>query len=162
MPYCNGREVVYLPLHPVAMKNNYALVYRIILFEKFGSKLITNKTVVHHVDGNKNNDELTNLVICEDHAYHRLLHQRKNALKNTGDVHSRKCAFCGIWILSHESEVFRTKRKRSQGIYERWVHKKCARDYDEKRRDKKNKARREKRRRLKELKCEGLWGNWGG
>lgn len=31
---------------------------------------------VHHVDGDKRNSANRNLVICQDHAYHRLLHRR--------------------------------------------------------------------------------------
>ena len=32
--------------------------------------------VVHHVDENPHNNELSNLVVCQDNGYHRTLHRR--------------------------------------------------------------------------------------
>lgn len=51
--------------------------------------------VVHHVDGDKTNNERSNLVICENSAYHTLLHTRKKAYDATGDVEKRRCNVCG-------------------------------------------------------------------
>jgi hypothetical protein len=50
--------------------------------------------VIHHVDGNKRNNFTCNLVICNDQAYHRLLHQRQEALESCGHPHWVKCRFC--------------------------------------------------------------------
>ena len=36
--------------------------------------------VVHHVNGNRTDNRPENLVICEDHAYHMLLHKRARQL----------------------------------------------------------------------------------
>lgn len=49
---------------------------------------------VHHVDGNKQNDANTNLVICQDDAYHKLLHQRTRAFKACGNAAFRHCHHC--------------------------------------------------------------------
>lgn len=50
---------------------------------------------VHHIDGNTFNYNNSNLVICEDHAYHCLLHMRTKALIACGHANWRKCQFCG-------------------------------------------------------------------
>jgi len=50
---------------------------------------------VHHIDENPFNNEPTNLVICPDAAYHKLLHQRQRAFNACGKYHWRKCQFCG-------------------------------------------------------------------
>lgn len=50
---------------------------------------------VHHVDEDPFNNKSSNLVICEDRAYHWLLHQRMRALKACGHVNWRPCSICG-------------------------------------------------------------------
>ena len=50
---------------------------------------------VHHVDENPRNNANTNLVICQDMAYHKLLHMRANVLRAGGnpntDLFCHKC-----------------------------------------------------------------------
>jgi hypothetical protein len=41
--------------------------------------------VVHHVDGNKSNNAGSNLVICQSHRYHMLLHVRMRVRDAGGD-----------------------------------------------------------------------------
>lgn len=49
---------------------------------------------VHHVDGDKRNNNPTNLVICPDRAYHFLLHIRTRAMEACGNPNWRKCRYC--------------------------------------------------------------------
>jgi len=49
---------------------------------------------VHHVDGNRFNNEPSNLVICPDRAYHFLLHIRTRAMEACGNPNWRKCRYC--------------------------------------------------------------------
>ena len=53
------------------------------------------KACVHHVDYNKLNNAHSNLVVCPNLAYHRLLHIRTNAINACGNASWRKCKFCG-------------------------------------------------------------------
>ena len=53
--------------------------------------------VVHHVDGDKLNNEHSNLVVCPNESYHRLLHFRARALEESGNANARKCKYCGQW-----------------------------------------------------------------
>ena len=50
--------------------------------------------VVHHVDGQQGLDNPNALVICQDQAYHLLLHQRLRALRVCGHADWRKCSYC--------------------------------------------------------------------
>lgn len=65
--------------------------------EKALGKSLPSKAEVHHVDEDKRNNASNNLVICPDHAYHRLLHQRAAAFDASGDASARKCVYCGQW-----------------------------------------------------------------
>jgi hypothetical protein len=50
--------------------------------------------VVHHIDENKHNNAPRNLVICQDKAYHNLLHRRERALRECGDPDALRCQVC--------------------------------------------------------------------
>jgi hypothetical protein len=49
---------------------------------------------VHHVNENKSDNRHSNLVICENHAYHALLHLRARALDMCGNAAYRPCRGC--------------------------------------------------------------------
>lgn len=48
---------------------------------------------VHHFDENKHNNSPSNLVICQDQAYHRLLHVRQRVKAFGGDPNTQR--ICG-------------------------------------------------------------------
>jgi len=48
---------------------------------------------VHHINGDKKDNRRANLLICTN-SYHRLIHQRDDALMNCGNANYRKCQFC--------------------------------------------------------------------
>jgi hypothetical protein len=50
--------------------------------------------IIHHIDGDEKNDSNENLVVCENHNYHMLLHMREKSLKACGHADWRKCRFC--------------------------------------------------------------------
>lgn len=50
---------------------------------------------VHHLDGNPANNSPSNLVVCPDMAYHKLLEQRQRALGACGHADWRVCVYCG-------------------------------------------------------------------
>jgi hypothetical protein len=57
-------------------------------------KPIPNGAHVHHADGSKSAD--APLVICQDGAYHRLLHVRMRVVRAGGDPNTQRiCGHCG-------------------------------------------------------------------
>lgn len=84
----NGYRMVYCPNHPRA-RGKYVLEH-ILQAEKALGKLLPKKVQVHH-------HTKTQLVICENQEYHRLLHQRMRALRNCGHANWRKCKFCKLY-----------------------------------------------------------------
>ena len=87
-----GRIVVFDINHPRA---NNGYVYRsILVVEKAMGKSLKQPSVIHHIDGVKTRDKNDNLVVCQDQAYHLLLHQRHNAYKSCGHANWRKCWIC--------------------------------------------------------------------
>lgn len=50
---------------------------------------------VHHIDENPANNENSNLVLCQDHGYHRILHTRMAIVRAGGDPRmDKRCSAC--------------------------------------------------------------------
>ncbi len=56
----NGYEQIFRPGHPMANSSGHVLVHRLVMAESLGRNLTTKETV-HHIDGDKLNNELSNL-----------------------------------------------------------------------------------------------------
>lgn len=82
-----------------ATKRGYRMVgYKfehVALAEKAIGRTLPIGAQVHHVDGNGTNNAGLNLVICQDQAYHRLLHTRAAVVRSGGDPNKeRMCSGC--------------------------------------------------------------------
>jgi hypothetical protein len=97
------------------MKDRRQLEHRVIVEELLG-RALSSKVSIHHLDGDRSNNAHDNLVVCEDAAYHRLLHKRAMALIVTGNPKLRRCCVCGLW--KEESDYW----MRHQGKY---MHNRC-------------------------------------
>lgn len=71
-----------------------AVLNHVLVAERALGKPLPKGAQVHHVDGDRTNDAPSNLVICEDAAYHQLLHQRARAYRESGYADWRKCHIC--------------------------------------------------------------------
>lgn len=85
-------EMVYAPNHPTADARGYVREH-IYVVEKLIGPLPPN-AVVHHIDEDTKNNANTNLVVCQDRAYHNLIHRRIRALRECGNANWRKCSIC--------------------------------------------------------------------
>lgn len=102
--------------HPRAYCTGY---YRehIIIAEKALGHYLPAGAVVHHADCNRHNNVNSNLVICQDDAYHALLHARMKALQECGDPRKRKCYCCQEYdypenMISHGNGHFHASCKK--------------------------------------------------
>jgi hypothetical protein len=67
----------------------------VVVAEKALGRALPMGAQVHHVDTNRKNNAAVNLVICQDHAYHRLLHARMRVVKAGGNPNSQNlCRVC--------------------------------------------------------------------
>ena len=64
------------------------------IVERVLGRKLKGRECIHHVDGDKTNNENSNLVVCPDDKYHQLLHRRQRALEATGDANMLKCCYC--------------------------------------------------------------------
>ncbi|MBE0568933.1 MAG: HNH endonuclease [Deltaproteobacteria bacterium] len=97
------------------------------IVEKVLGKRLPPGAIVHHVDGNKMNNAHSNLVVCQDQAFHNLLHSRSKAKKECGDANYLRCEYCGRW--DPPGSIVRGRPSGYTGY-----HKECRIEYRRKRR----------------------------
>ena len=90
-------------------------------------KSIPDGAEIHHVDGNPANNENTNLVLCNDRSYHKILHARTKALMVSGNADLKRCWVC----KEYDYEYNLTKQGRG------YAHRECIRAYSRNRPEKK-------------------------
>lgn len=66
----------------------------VVIAERALGKPLPAGAIVHHLDEDPRNNDPTNLVICPDAAYHRLLHKRAKALAACGNANWLWCQRC--------------------------------------------------------------------
>jgi hypothetical protein len=112
------RKRIYAPECSRADTNGYARTYHVAV-EKASGKPLNDKVVVHHHN--------LELVVCENQAYHRLLHQRTAALLSCGNANWIKCVRC------HKYDDPINLSGKGKNAY----HKECAAKYQRERKVKK-------------------------
>jgi len=78
----------------VIRKKGTTYAHRLVAERALG-KPLPRRAVVHHVDDDPTHNANGNLVVCENQAYHLLLHQRMRALLACGNPDALRCWLCG-------------------------------------------------------------------
>ena len=93
----------------------------VVIAERALGKSLPIGAVVHHIDDDGRNNAMNNLVLCENHGYHALLHHRRTAYRATRDANARQCPYCHGWISGEVPDTFISRRVA--------YHRKCELEY---------------------------------
>lgn len=110
-----GYILEHRPEHPRASNGPYVLQHLLVAERALGRPIMPPHEV-HHVNGQGTDNRPENLVICEDAAYHKLLHRRQAAWKATGNANARRCILCKEWEFDL---TLGTENSRN------WRHRRC-------------------------------------
>lgn len=125
-----GYVGLLMPDHPHALKNGYVTEHVYLASRALG-KPLPPQAEVHHVDRNRANNTTTNLVVCENIAYHRLLHRRQRALDACGNPNALPCRFCGGYDRQDEMDFVERKPSGTHKTPTTAAHHRdCQRAYD--------------------------------
>lgn len=69
----------------------------ITMVEYILGKPIPKGAVIHHINGNRDDNRPRNLVLCQNQAYHMLIHLRMRSMESTGSPNFRTCKYCKKW-----------------------------------------------------------------
>ena len=89
----NGYVELYQPDHPNADRKGYVQEHVAVVAAVLG-KPVPAGCPIHHANQDRGDNRRSNLVLCDSHGYHKLLHQRLDALKACGHASWRKCSLC--------------------------------------------------------------------
>lgn len=96
----------------------------LLIAERVLGRPLPRDVEVHHVDMDPGNNANRNLVICQDHGYHGLLHQRQHALDACGDANAMLCQFCQNYDRPGNM-IVRSRARRRNGRFA--FHAECQR-----------------------------------
>lgn len=118
----HGYVRIKMPDHVRADKKGYVMEH-IVIAEKALGRSLPDGVQVHHANRATGDNRNHNLVICEDSAYHHLLHQRLSAFLAGCPVTWLKCPYCkkfdapaNLWIApdgrgKHHRECVNAKHR---------------------------------------------------
>lgn len=132
-----GYALVLEPDHNRANGGGYVFEH-ILIAERVLGKPLPPGAQIHHVNQKCDDNRNCNLVICQDQAYHRLLHRRQRALDATGNASWLKCHICKVWAPPEAFARWNSNRPNPSFFHKRCrvaaerrlrqLHKKQARD----------------------------------
>lgn len=93
-PFWNGGSFIKKGYTNTLISPGVYELDHVAVAERALGKKLPKGAVVHHVDEDRSNNANNNLVICQDNAYHRIIHRRLRAFKATGHADWRRCHLC--------------------------------------------------------------------
>lgn len=124
----NGYTKINMPNHPRADLHGYVYTHIVVAENALGKSLPPQAEIHHHSSGARFDN--TQLVICQDTAYHKLLHKREAALTACGHANWLKCSFCGEYDDPKNLYTFKSRSRSGSLGSLKGHHTKCKSDYD--------------------------------
>jgi len=103
-------ELEYAPNHPKTNNKGFVLKHVLVVEEMLGRHLKDGETV-HHIDGNKKNNELENLMVFATTADHTAYHKGARAWSDDGKVWKtsrqtsvKRCLYCNKPFIAESNK----------------------------------------------------------
>jgi hypothetical protein len=111
-----GTHETYLTTDGYLRYHGGDYVHRVIVEEALRKKLPVG-AVVHHIDYDRTNNNTNNLIVCQNQAYHKLLHALQRVVDLGGDPNLD--AYCSYHQCLHRKELFSPVKKRWNALNNR-------------------------------------------
>lgn len=117
----NGYVKIKDAEHPCADPNGYVYEHRLVMEKSIG-RFLTTKEVVHHVDGNRTNNSLENLVLFGSIAEHKSEHRARQDLRPIGSENQIIECACGCGSKFPKYDEFNRPRSFAVGHSRKGTH----------------------------------------
>lgn len=103
-------KFVYIPNHPKAKANGCVAEHRLVA-EKIVGRYLKDEEVVHHMDEDRTNNNIDNLIVFVSNEDHTRYHHRNIMIKNEDGTHFSpkrnpiKCKYCKKEFTPRETKV---------------------------------------------------------
>ena len=108
-----GYVLLWVEYHPRAKRGHFVPEH-ILVAERALGHYLPEKAEVHHINLNPADNRQSNLVICQDDRYHKLLHVRRRVFINGG--HPSTDGYCSACKSVLPKSLFPALRYRASGI----------------------------------------------
>ena len=95
----------------------------VIVMEQHLGHPLKKGNVVHHIDGDTTNNDISNLQLFQNQSEHRLFHANEKAMMESGNPTFRKCIYCKAY-----DDPANMKRYESNINKNRYHHVSCKRN----------------------------------
>ena len=89
-----------MTVYAVTSRGGAAVYRHVLVAEKALEKRLPPHACIHHVNDKRKDNGNANLVICENHAYHFLLHVRARVVRAGGDPNTQRICSYGKHLVS--------------------------------------------------------------
>ena len=108
MRMAGGYIKIHYPNHNRADRDGYVMEHILVIENAFGRLLRPDETI-HHIDENRSNNSIGNLLVFKTNSMHLYYHRRLESFRACGHWNWRKCWICKQWdspnnlIINHHA-----------------------------------------------------------
>lgn len=80
--------LIFIPEHPSSDSKGYCFEHRIVV-EKFIGRFLTNNEIIHHINGNRADNRIENLMLFKDNKSHQQFHAKIRQFGMTNPIFNK-------------------------------------------------------------------------
>ena len=106
----SGYVTVHAKGHPRTDCHGYVKEHIIVVERHLGIQ-VTKEMEIHHINGDRADNRIENLVLCANSAEHKKLHQEQRAIEACGHADWRLCRYCKAYSPIYDMRVQKNKTR---------------------------------------------------